>query len=124
MERIHVCCVPVSPWRIEPAHRTEMVTQQLFGETCTIIDQAEDHWVKAKCSYDAYEGWCQKSHLCQVSHPLDFTINDLSADYLSKVEFNGVSMFIPMGCSLQAFEDGKAKWEDNLVNFQGKKFTP
>ena len=31
-----VCCVPVSPLRAEPSHKSEMVTQQLFGEKSVI----------------------------------------------------------------------------------------
>jgi len=124
MEHTHACCVPVSPLRIEPAHRTEMVTQQLFGETCMIIDFGDDIWVKIKCSYDGYEGWCQQSHLCRINNDGDSTSNELTADYLGEIDFNGTVMHIPMGCSLKTFKHGRAKWEENLVVFNGNRFTP
>ena len=33
-----VCCVPVSPLRAEPSHKSEMVSQHLFGEKSVVIE--------------------------------------------------------------------------------------
>ena len=61
-----VCCVPVSPLRSEPSHKSEMVTQHLFGEKSVIIETTTDNWVKVRLKYDGYEGWCQLSHLSEI----------------------------------------------------------
>ena len=58
-----LCCVPCSPVRAEASHRAEMVSQLLFGERAAILEQGADHWVRIRCEYDGYEGWCQDSHL-------------------------------------------------------------
>ena len=60
-----VCCVPVSALRKEPFHHVEMVSQQLFGECCTILEIIPG-WIKIRCKYDNYEGWCQASHLIEI----------------------------------------------------------
>lgn len=54
--------VPVAPLRAEPSHRSEMVSQLLFGELCDLLESTKD-FVKVKCRYDGYEGWCQRSQL-------------------------------------------------------------
>ena len=56
-----VCCVPVSPMRADASHRSEMVSQQLFGEKSIIVEKIEDNWVKIKLKYDGYMGWVQQS---------------------------------------------------------------
>ena len=38
-----VCCVPVSPLRAEPSHKSEMVTQHLFGEKSVVIERSIDN---------------------------------------------------------------------------------
>ena len=57
-----ICCVPVSPLRAEPSHKSEMVTQHLFGEKSVVVETTNDNWVKVRLKYDGYEGWCQLSH--------------------------------------------------------------
>ena len=44
------------PIRKSDSHRSEMVSQLLFGETYEIISK-KDNWLNIKCSLDGYEGW-------------------------------------------------------------------
>lgn len=44
------------PVRSEPAEKSEMCTQILFGEHYQIIEEGKK-WCKIKLSYDDYEGW-------------------------------------------------------------------
>lgn len=57
-----ITIVPVAPMRAEASHRSEMVSQLLFGELCDVLESTRD-FVKVKCRYDGYEGWCQRSQL-------------------------------------------------------------
>ena len=41
-----VCCVPVSPMRAAPSHKSEMVSQQLFGEKSAVIETGLEGWAK------------------------------------------------------------------------------
>jgi cell wall-associated NlpC family hydrolase len=51
-----ICLQTVIPVRSEPSHRSEMVTQLLFGELFRIISSEKD-WAKIQLSYDDYIGW-------------------------------------------------------------------
>ena len=51
-----ICLQTVIPVRSEPSHKSEMVTQVLFGELFRIILFEKD-WVSVQLAYDDYTGW-------------------------------------------------------------------
>lgn len=51
--------LPLIPMRSEPASKSEMCNQLLFGDTYKVIDEQED-WVKIHSAYDDYEGWISR----------------------------------------------------------------
>lgn len=54
-----VCPHPLIPVRIEPDHRSEQVSQQLFGETAIVTDKKGD-WLHIKTDFDDYSGWVEE----------------------------------------------------------------
>jgi len=46
--------------RKEMSHRSELISQLLFGETYEIL-QKQGNWLSIKCSYDGYEGWIDEN---------------------------------------------------------------
>ena len=50
------------PVRKDPDHRSEMTSQLLLGEFAEIIEEQKE-FIKVKCLYDDYEGWCQRVQL-------------------------------------------------------------
>ncbi|MEO9071114.1 MAG: NlpC/P60 family protein [Ginsengibacter sp.] len=120
-----VCCVPVSPLRSEPSHKSEMVSQLLFGEKSTVIESGVDNWVKIVLKYDGYQGWCQISHLTEIDEDLYTKIDkDLTAGWVNEIDYNGHYMHVPLGSSLSAFQNGKAFWRKNSVQFKGEVWNP
>lgn len=116
-----VCCVPVSPMRREPAHRSEMVSQLLFGECCRIIEETTDHWVKVKSRYDGYEGWCQDSQVTAIEESVyESRISELTTDWISEITYGEQKMIVPMGCSFPGMKDGIAVWTKYEVLFNGQ----
>src|ERR1700712_2942622 len=57
-----ICLLSVIPMRKEPSHRSEMVSQVLFGEYVTIGEEKDD-FVFVECLYDGYQGWVQAKQL-------------------------------------------------------------
>lgn len=104
-----VCIVSVAPIRGESAHRSEMVSQLLFGETAQIIEGSEQlttgTFTKIKCTYDGYEGWCQSAQLAIVPEEMMMNLsNVIASNLLNRVELNGTLMQIPFGSSLGLFQ--------------------
>jgi gamma-D-glutamyl-L-lysine dipeptidyl-peptidase len=61
-----ICRLTLIPVRKEPAERTEMTTQILFGETVDIL-QTEGSWSLIKTHFDNYKGWATS----KMMTPLD-----------------------------------------------------
>jgi len=119
------CCVPVSPLRKDPSHQSEMVSQLLFGECCTILEYGTDKWIKVKCRYDDYEGWSQLSHFVEIGEDNYRQTNaELTNDWANEVEYNGQHMFVPLGSTLTSLNHGAAFWQKTPVKFAGKVWKP
>src|SRR5262249_44841696 len=115
-----ICCVPVSPLRAEPSHRTEMVSQLVFGECCEIIEQGKE-WTRVRVQYDLYEGWCTNTHLTEIDEKeYNSKVTFLTPEWVSSLEYNGHPMMVPMGSHLTAMKNGRALWRKNQVHYKGK----
>jgi cell wall-associated NlpC family hydrolase len=58
----YICENVFVPLRSGPTHRSEMVSQILFGEKYTITDTAGS-WIKIESMFDNYSGWIDTDHL-------------------------------------------------------------
>lgn len=54
-----------APLRRDPSHRSEMVTQLLFGEEGT-IEQEVFHWYRITSRYDGSTGWIEANYLRRI----------------------------------------------------------
>ena len=92
-----ICSVPVAPMRKEAAHRSEMVSQLLFGERVQFIESSGD-FVLVKNEYDAYTGWCQRSQLTELAG--DFPVEEpeiLTSAYINAGMLRDTAIHLPMG---------------------------
>lgn len=73
-----VVIVSVAPVRREASHKSEIVTQLLFGETAEVLEAVKD-FIRIKCWHDGYEGWIQTSQTTETDEsfvnakPLGYT---------------------------------------------------
>ena len=58
---LFICTNTFIPLRSAPSHRSELVSQLLFGERFYIIDSAAT-WLKAETEFDSYRGWIDSLH--------------------------------------------------------------
>lgn len=97
---LSVCVVPVAPLKAEPTHKSEIISQLLFGEFCEVLEVAKD-FTKIKALYDGYEGWCQTPQLLPTQitdRATDKT--DLTTQWSTEILFKGQPMLIPFGSSI------------------------
>jgi cell wall-associated NlpC family hydrolase len=92
-----ICSVPVAPLRKEAAHRSEMVSQLLFGERVQVIESSGD-FVLVKNEYDAYTGWCQRSQLTELTTLAESIEPEvLTSDYINIGMLRDAAIHLPMG---------------------------
>ena len=87
----------VVPMRKEAAHRSEMVSQLLFGEYAELLAEEND-FLQVRCLTDGYEGWVQKVQLQPVEGRL--AMNRFTSQYITRVLLNDTALFLPYGSLL------------------------
>lgn len=64
----HYINLPVIDMRANPCQKSEVVSQALFSEEVSILEEREE-WVKIETSIDQYKGWIQKNAIYQRQDP-------------------------------------------------------
>lgn len=120
-----ICNLAIIPLRVEPNDRSEQVSQVLFGEHFTVIDQ-QKQWMKIQLYFDKYEGWID-SKQCQIISQNEFDEITKSSMILNNdlVEFvtndQNILMPIPLGSALTFLNFEKIN-VNNFI-FEGLKVT-
>jgi hypothetical protein len=82
------CILSVVPVRLEPSHKSELINQILFGDTCEILETSGD-WVFCRLAYDDYQGWVEKKQLMIIDEKEYIRLNSgmlhISTEHLSIV---------------------------------------
>lgn len=82
--KIAACNLSIVPLRAEPSHRSEMVTQILFGEVFEILEEKVD-FVKIKLLQIEYEGWILNTQFDRLAN--------IDLDFSSIVNINGAKAY-------------------------------
>lgn len=65
-----VCIQSLVPMRSESSHRSEMVSQLLFGDLFEITER-HNEWIRIRCDYDNYTGWVLQAQ-CHITEIFEF----------------------------------------------------
>jgi len=97
----------IIPLRKEASHRSEMVSQLLFGETYEVV-QEQNNWLLIKCNYDDYEGWIDANQHQELNEKdfLNITGNDagVALELVSSAASGYHSIPVTCGSSLPFFD--------------------
>lgn len=114
-----VCAVNVASMRREPAHRSEQVSQLLYGERVEILQIKEDYWAQVRSFADDYEGWCLLHQLYTIpKKTFSKGPKYLSAQHQNKLVSAEGEMLLPMGAALRS---GTQLLAGHRARFKGKK---
>jgi hypothetical protein len=115
-----ICRVPVSPMRAASTHRSEMVSQLLFGELVDILELT-DEWTRIRSVADGYEGWCQPAHFIQLEQSLSQTTPAYASDWINPVMVDEEIMWVPFGSRIDLIMQPQFKLE---FFFRGNEIQP
>lgn len=111
--------VAVVPMRKEPSHRSEMVSQLLFGELAMVKETSTD-FVLVQTLYDDYEGWCQQSQLIFLEHAPDTQSDQLSTGWASALQYHDTTIMIGAGTPLHLFKNGELVLPEHRFIYSSK----
>jgi cell wall-associated NlpC family hydrolase len=112
-----ICNLSVVPCRAEPSNKSEMVTQLLFGDHFTILEENEE-WIKIKNASDGYECWINQKQFASIKETTfnliqtqpKAIVSELFA--IAKNLKTNQSFPIPMGSSLPFYQNGSFQIEE------------
>lgn len=115
-----ICRIAIVSMRMEPDHRSEQVSQLLFGEHYSVVDSSEDKkWVRISCAYDEYEGWIQKEQFHTISTEYYDQIGNsnykISTEISSSILFNKSYRNITIGSILPISTNELFETEQHLA---------
>ena len=118
-----ICSLSIVPCRKEPSSTSEMVTQLLFGETYTIVEDRED-WIQITTNFDNYTCWISsKQHtLLRDADFKNLQSATLSSELIQVVnQSDNQSVFpITIGATLPNFKNGTVKIGEVNFSFEGQ----
>ncbi len=86
------------PLRSGPSHKSEMLSQVLFGEKYRIADES-GHWIKVETLFDNYHGWIDINHL-QQSENLDNSDGHVLNKSLLCFKNDKTKLVLEAGCEI------------------------
>lgn len=115
-----VCRLSVVPVRQEPAHRSEQVTQLLFGDHYQILDMdATGKWMRIRTDFDQYEGWIDsKQHHAVTTEYFDYinrTEFKITTDLTSSILYNKSPQIVLMGSIIPISSSELFKMEEQFA---------
>ncbi len=124
-----VCNQSIVPCRKEPAHRSEMVTQLLFGEHFTVLAESED-WLHIKTAFDNYECWINNKQFLPIKpatfEQLEKVRQPLSSEPVQLLQHKNSSSFltIVLGTTLPFLRGRNFSLETQEYEFTGEHILP
>jgi cell wall-associated NlpC family hydrolase len=94
-----ICPFTYIPIRKEASHRSEQVSQLLYGETARIKEENEE-WILIYTNFDNYEGWVEKKTVNKFTVTQD-TPNTIIG-FARLVKIDGNSLWLSTGSSVYA----------------------
>lgn len=118
-----ICILSVIPCRAEPNDRAEIVSQLLFGEHYSVIEEQEK-WIKIKIQYDNYEAWICRKQFFEINNQEfdNLSINEfeLVGEYFGDLQNTHIGkLIIPIGATLPYLHQGKIKIREESYRFKG-----
>lgn len=119
-----ICIVPAAPLRKEEDHRSEMISQVLFGEIAELLEEGKS-FSRIRCLYDGYEGWCQTNQLTGIEGSLaENCPQALTAGWDTVILLNNHPMHLSLGSSLGILRQGKATLGKYRISCNGQTLDP
>ncbi len=122
-----VCALSIIPVRSAPAHKSEMVTQLLFGELFEVLEAKGRKWLKIRCQGDDYIGWVVSQQVKAIT-PSEFDLfrknYAYNLDLVHPVMGDDHAMPITLGAQLPNFDGLRFSLGDQPFTFSGQAVFP
>jgi gamma-D-glutamyl-L-lysine dipeptidyl-peptidase len=112
----YICENVFVPLRLGPSHKSEMLSQILFGEKYIILEKL-GHWMKVETKFDNYRGWIDTNHVqpaAEQSSACGYVLNKSLLCYKNDKS----KMILEPGCEIY-----NPDFEDKVFTIGKNKYT-
>ncbi len=115
-----ICRLGIIPVRREASHKSEMVTQLVFGEHYSVLERSSDReWIRLENHYDKYHGWIPSNQHYSISGEYFEQINEsdykICCDLSSTILYRKSPVSIVMGSIIPISTNELFKMEEQLA---------
>ncbi len=118
-----ICSLSVVPCRKEPSSTSEMVTQLLFGETYTIVEEGEE-WHRIVTSFDNYPCWISAKQHSKLSEKEYSSLNSnlINSELVQIISDLSTNSIFPItiGASLPNYKNKQTIFSNSSFLFEGQ----
>lgn len=124
-----VCNLSLVPLRAEPADKSEMISQLLFGDHFQVLEQTEK-WARIQTAYDDYTGWIDIKQFLPVKVETYGQLNALKTMTGLKVyqpvtqQNHGEILRLVAGSSLPFYNNEECNVEGEVYKLSEKAVQP
>lgn len=122
-----ICPLSTVAIRNSASHKSEMISQLLFGELVEILERKGRQWVKVRCAHDNLVGWVSTNQLEAIT-PNEFALYQEQFAFVLDV-FQALSTadsFLPLtlGARLPNFDGLRFFVGEKTFNYSGQAVFP
>ena len=124
-----ICLQSVVSMRREPDHRSEMVSQILFGELYRVLESGQE-WIKIRLVYDDYEGWISHFNHAELEEQEFLRLFDAETpctlDLVQLIQNETRKWIFPItaGSSLPGIEEFRFTIKEQVYVYDGQVSDP
>lgn len=115
-----VSYLSVLPLRAEPSHRSEMVSQILFGEYLKVLDTKEE-WSYIQLEQDTYKGWVETLQITSVTEKeytkVTTSLKVKALENLTTVMVDNKKLTLVKGSNLPFYSEGSFLYKGNMIPY-------
>lgn len=118
-----ICLLSIVPCRAEPSHKSEMVSQLLFGDLVKVLS-SKDEWLKIEILSDKYLCWVDRNQITLLTAKDFKSITQakcsISEDVLAPVKkINSNELFpIPLGSRIYGYQTKNSTFSIGIEKFE------
>lgn len=112
-----ICNLSAIAMRKEASHRSEMVSQLIYGETYDVTEEEAQEWIKIKNHFDQYEGYIPKAQFTE------FTYQNEAILFSGSIGNDEVNNMIPKGGEIYNVGALVEVEEEDLVDLRKIQFS-
>lgn len=122
-----ICNLSIIPLRVEPADRSELISQLLFGEHFKILE-TQKKWCKIRLAFDKHEGWIAYNQYEEIDKNTYQLIDKGSPTFAGELidfatdETQNFSL-ITLGSNLPLFENNNFSINGTKYRYEGEVYN-